>query len=189
MRTEVVLIVRNSVVMGDTPGRMLELLSLLQARRSWGGVELASRLGVTERTVRRDVERLRLLGYPVEAVPGRSGGYQLGRGGHLPPLLFNDDEAAAIAIGLRSAIDGSVTGLEEPAVSALAKLDQLLPAHVARRVRSLHESTASMLWGPQDQQVDSGDLITVAHACSQQQRVRFAYTDKSGRGSSRLTEP
>ena len=98
------------MVMGDTPGRMLELLSLLQARRSWGGVELAARLGVTERTVRRDVERLRLLGYPVEAVPGRYGGYQLGRGGRLPPLLFNNDEAAAIAIGLRSAIDGSVAG-------------------------------------------------------------------------------
>jgi predicted DNA-binding transcriptional regulator YafY len=168
---------------------MLELLSLFQARRSWSGAELAERLAITERTVRRDIERLRLLGYPVEAVPGRYGGYQLGRGGRLPPLLFNDDEAAAIAIGLRSAIDGSVTGLEEPAVSALAKLDQLLPTHVARRVRSLHESTASMLWGPQDQQVDSADLITLAHACSQQHRVRFAYTDKSGRGSSRLTEP
>src|SRR5580704_18984967 len=135
MRTVSVLKVRNTGSMGDTPGRMLALLSLLQNRRSWSGVELAARLEVTERTVRRDVERLRFLGYPVEAVPGRSGGYRLGRGGRLPPLLFDDDEAAAIVIGLRSAIDGSVTGLEEPAVSALAKLDQILPAHVAGRVR------------------------------------------------------
>jgi predicted DNA-binding transcriptional regulator YafY len=175
--------------MGDTPGRMLELLSLLQTRRSWGGVELASRLEVTERTVRRDIERLRHLGYPVEAVPGRFGGYQLSRGGRLPPLLFNDEEAAAIVIGLRSAIDGSVTGLEESALSALAKLDQILPAHVAGRVRALHESTASMLWhGPQEQ-VDGGYLILLAHACSAQERARFDYVDKTGAATSRLIEP
>ncbi len=175
--------------MGDTPGRMLELLSLLQTRRSWGGMELATRLNVTERTIRRDVERLRQLGYPVEAVPGRLGGYQLSRGGRLPPLLFNDDEAAAIVIGLRSAIDGSVTGLEESAVSALAKLDQILPAHVAGRVRALHENTASMLWhGPQEQ-VDGGHLILLAHACSAQERARFDYVDKSGAPTSRLIEP
>ncbi len=175
--------------MGDTPARMLELLSLLQNRRSWGGEELASRLGVTERTVRRDVERLRHLGYPVEAVPGRSGGYQLSRGGRLPPLLFNDDEAAAIVIGLRSAIDGSITGLEDAAISALAKLDQILPAHVAGRVRGLHENTASMLWrGPQEQ-VDAGHLILLANACSAQERARFDYVDKSGAATSRLIEP
>jgi predicted DNA-binding transcriptional regulator YafY len=175
--------------MADTPGRMLELLSLLQVRRSWGGAELAARLEITERTVRRDIERLRLLGYPVEAVPGRYGGYELGRGGRLPPLLLNDDEAAAVAIGLRSAIDGSVAGLEEPAVSALAKLDQLLPAHVASRVRSLHESTASMLWGGPRERIDAAHLIVLAHACSAQERVRFGYTDKGGKGSRRLVEP
>jgi predicted DNA-binding transcriptional regulator YafY len=175
--------------MGDTPGRMLELLSLLQARRSWGGEELAARLDVTERTVRRDVERLRQLGYPVEAVPGRFGGYQLSRGGRLPPLLFNDDEAAAIVIGLRSAIDGSVTGLEDSAVSALAKLDQILPAHVAGRVRALHESTGAMLWhGPQEQ-VDAGHLILLAQASSAQEHARFDYVDKEGTATSRLIEP
>jgi predicted DNA-binding transcriptional regulator YafY len=189
MRTLFVLKVRNYESMGDTPGRMLDLLSLLQTRRSWGGAELAARLHVTERTVRRDVERLRHLGYPVEAVPGRFGGYQLSRGGRLPPLLFNDDEAAAIVIGLRSAIDGSVTGLEESAVSALAKLDQILPAHVAGRVRALHESTASMLWhGPQEQ-VDAGHLILLAHACSSQERARFDYVDKGGAATSRFIEP
>jgi len=189
MRTLSVLIVRNYGCMGDTPGRMLELLSLLQTRRSWGGEELATRLHVTERTVRRDVDRLRQLGYPVEAVPGRFGGYQLSRGGRLPPLLFNDEEAAAIVIGLRSAIDGSVTGLEESAVSALAKLDQILPAHVASRVRALHESTASMLWhGPQEQ-VDAGHLILLAHTSSVQERARFDYVDKGGMATSRLIEP
>src|SRR5579863_2413674 len=123
--------------MRDTPGRMLELLGLLQARASWSGAELAERLGITERTVRRDVDRLRVLGYPVEAVPGRYGGYRLGRGGRLPPLLLNDDEAVAVAIGLRAAVDGTVMGLEESAVSTLAKLDQILPAHLATRVRSV----------------------------------------------------
>jgi predicted DNA-binding transcriptional regulator YafY len=175
--------------MGDTPGRMLQLLSLLQSRPSWSGEELADRLEITERTVRRDVDRLRLLGYPVEAAPGRYGGYQLGRGGRLPPLLLNDDEAVAVALGLRSAIDGSVSGLEESAVSTLAKLDQLLPAHLARRVRALHESTASLLWGRQPDPVDAGHLVLLANACSARERIRFAYTDQRGRASERLVEP
>jgi predicted DNA-binding transcriptional regulator YafY len=189
MRTLSVLIVRNYVSMGDTPGRMLELLSLLQTRRSWGGEELATRLDVTERTVRRDVGRLRELGYLVEAVPGRFGGYQLSRGGRLPPLLFNDDEAAAIVIGLRSAIDGSVTGLEDSAVSALAKLDQILPAHVSSRVRALRESTTSLLWNGPQEQVDAGHLILLAHASSAQERARFDYVDRGGTATSRLIEP
>ncbi len=168
---------------------MLELLSLFQARRSWNGAELAERLEVTERTVRRDVERLRLLGYPVEAVPGRYGGYQLGRGGRLPPLLLNDDEAVAVAIGLRAAVDGSVAALEEPAVSTLAKLDQLLPAHVAQRVRALHESTASLLWGRGPEPVDAAQLVTLAHGCAAHERVRFDYIDRAGVPTSRLVEP
>lgn len=175
--------------MGDTPGRMLELLSLFQARQSWAGAELADRLEVTERTVRRDVDRLRLLGYPVEAVPGRYGGYRLGRGGRLPPLLLNDDEAVAVALGLRSAVDGSVTGLEEHAVSTLAKLDQLLPNHVAARVRALHESTANMLWSGQAERVEGSALVLLAHACSAAERVRFDYVDRAGQASSRLVEP
>jgi predicted DNA-binding transcriptional regulator YafY len=170
---------------------MLELLSLFQARRSWSGTELADRLEITERTVRRDVERLRLLGYPVEAIPGRHGGYQLGRGGRLPPLLLNDDEAVAVAIGLRAAVDGSVAGLEEPAVSTLAKLDQLLPAHVAQRVRALHESTASLLWarGPDPEPVDAARLVLLAQGCAAQERVRFDYVDRAGSATSRLVEP
>jgi predicted DNA-binding transcriptional regulator YafY len=176
-------------VMGDTPGRMLELLSLLQSRPSWSGTELAERLEVTERTVRRDIDRLRTLGYPVEATPGRYGGYELGRGGRLPPLLLSDDEAVAVAIGLRSAVDGSVTGMEESAVSTLAKLDQILPAHLSRRVRAVHESTTSTLWGGQRPTVDAAHLVLLANACSAQERVRFSYTDKKGSPSDRLVEP
>jgi predicted DNA-binding transcriptional regulator YafY len=128
----------GSARMSDSAGRMLSLLSLLQHRPSWTGPELADRLEVTDRTVRRDVDRLRELGYPVEATPGVSGGYQLGRGGKLPPLLLGDEEAMAVALGLRVAVDGSVTGLEEAAVSVLTRLDQLLPHHLAARVRALH---------------------------------------------------
>ncbi len=176
--------------MGDTPGRMLQLLGLLQARASWGGAELAERLEINQRTVRRDVDRLRELGYPVEAEPGRHGGYRLGRGGRLPPLLLNDDEAVTVAIGLRSAVDGSVSGLEESAVSTLAKLDHLLPAHLARRVRNLHESTASMLWsGTTADRVDAAHLLVLANACSNRERARFAYTDRGGKSSDRFVEP
>jgi predicted DNA-binding transcriptional regulator YafY len=175
---------------GDTPGRTLELLGLLQARASWTGSELAERLEITERTVRRDIERLRDLGYPVEAEPGRHGGYRLGKGGRLPPLLLNDEEAVAVAIGLRSAVDGSVAGMEESAVSTLAKLEHLLPAHLARRVRSLHENTASMLWsGSRQDRIDATHLLLLANACSAQERVRFAYTDRTSKGSHRLVEP
>lgn len=168
---------------------MLKLLSLLQSRTSWGGSELASRLEVTERTVRRDVDRLRILGYPVEALPGRYGGYQLGRGGQMPPLLLSDDEAVAVALGLRSAVDGSIAGLEESATSTLSKLEQLLPAHLATRVRALHESTASMLYSGERPTVDAAHLVMLAGACSATERVRFAYTDKGGKLSHRLVEP
>jgi predicted DNA-binding transcriptional regulator YafY len=175
--------------MGDTPGRMLELLGLLQARPSWSGQDLAERLEITERTVRRDIDRLRVLGYPVEAVPGRYGGYRLGRGGSLPPLLLNDDEAVAVAIGLRAAVDGTIAGLEDSAVSVLAKLDQLLPAHLAVRVRAVHDNTASLLGHRRPERVEAAHLVLLAHACSAQERVRFEYTDKGGTGSRRLVEP
>lgn len=175
--------------MGDTPGRMLRLLSLLQSKPSWGGAELAARMKVTERTVRRDVDRLRTLGYPVEAMPGRYGGYQLGRGGQMPPLLLSDDEAVAVALGLRSAVDGSISGLEEAATSTLAKLAKILPAHLASRVRALHESTASMLYSGERPTVDAAHLVVLAGACSARERVRFAYTDKGGKPSDRLVEP
>src|SRR5579864_2957390 len=121
----------------ETSARLLRLLSLLEARRDWTGPQLAERLGVTTRTVRNDVERLRRLGYPVDAAPGVSGGYRLGLGAALPPLLLDDDEAVAVAVGLRTAAGGTVAGIEESSVRALAKLQQLLPAALRRRVSAL----------------------------------------------------
>jgi predicted DNA-binding transcriptional regulator YafY len=174
--------------MSDSAGRMLALLGLLQHRPTWTGAELAERLDVTDRTVRRDVDRLRELGYPVEASPGVSGGYQLGRGGKLPPLLLGDEEAMAVALGLRVAIDGSVTGLEEAAVSVLARLDQLLPHHLAARVRALHEATTS-LEGRPFEPIPSQVLVELGQACARAVRIRFAYADRTGRASDRLVEP
>ena len=174
--------------MAETPGRLLRLLSMLQARPSWTGPELAERLGITVRTVRRDVDRLRRLGYPVNAVPGPAGGYELGVGGVMPPLLLDDDEAVAVAVGLRAAADGTVTGLEEATVSALAKLDQVLPRHLAGRVADLHATTVQ-LWGRPPERVDATALALVARACRRSERLRFSYTSRSNERTERLVEP
>jgi predicted DNA-binding transcriptional regulator YafY len=167
---------------------MLSLLSLLQHRPTWTGPELAERLGVTDRTVRRDVDRLRNLGYPVEAAPGVAGGYQLGRGGRLPPLLLGDEEAVAVALGLRVAVDGSVTGLEEAAMAVISRMDQMLPPALAARVRAVHAATAQ-LEGRPGERVASSVLVGLAQACGRSVRVRFAYSDRQGHRSHRLVEP
>src|SRR4051812_1899044 len=125
----------------ETSSRLLELLSLLQARREWSGADLADRLEVGPRTIRRDMERLRRLGYPVHATPGVAGGYRLGAGASLPPLLLDEEEAVAVAVGLRTAASGGVAGIEETAVRALAKLEQLLPGRLRRRVGALGAAT------------------------------------------------
>src|SRR2546423_9893884 len=130
--------------MSGTSSRLLELLSMLQARRDWPGNELAGRLDVSGRTIRRDVERLRQLGYPVESLTGPAGGYRLRAGTAMPPLLLDDDEAIAIAVGLRAAPRASVTGIEETAVRALVKLEQVLPAHLRRRVGALSAATFTL---------------------------------------------
>src|SRR5450755_1306407 len=122
----------------DTSARLLRLLSLFQAQRYWSGAELSARLDITGRTLRRDVDRLRSLGYPVNSTSGTAGGYQLGAGATLPPLLLDNDEAVAVAVGLRTAASGTVTGIEEASVSALSKLQQVLPAELRRRVTALH---------------------------------------------------
>jgi predicted DNA-binding transcriptional regulator YafY len=171
----------------ETSARLLRLLSLLQVRRDWTGDELADRLGVTARTVRRDVEKLRALGYPVNATGGVAGGYHLGAGAALPPLLLDDEEAVAVAIGLRTAAAGTVTGIEETSVRALAKLEQLLPARLRHRINALHVATVP-LTGPTPA-VDSDILTTIASACRDQQRLRFGYRGHDGTASTRLVEP
>ena len=173
--------------MTATSSRLLELLSLLQARRDWSGPELADRLGVSRRTIRRDVERLRALGYPVESLAGPAGGYRLRAGTAMPPLLLDDDEAIAIAVGLRTAARTSVTGIEETAVRALVKLEQVLPAHLRRRVRALGSATVSPpVGGPT---VDPQHLTVIAAACRDGERLRFAYRSREGTDSRREVEP
>jgi len=170
-----------------TSSRLLELLSLLQARRDWSGSELADRLEVSRRTIRRDVERLRDLGYPVESVTGPAGGYRLRAGTAMPPLLLDDDEAIAIAVGLRTAARASVTGIEETAVRALVKLEQVLPSHLRRRVQALGSATlAPAAGGPT---VDPQHLTAIAAACRDTERLRFAYRSREGTDSRREVEP
>jgi predicted DNA-binding transcriptional regulator YafY len=167
---------------------LLELLSLLQTRPHWNGPELAERLGITERTVRRDITRLRQLGYPVVADAGRGGGYQLGRGGALPPLLLTNDESVAVAIGLRVAASGGVAGYDEAAVAALAKLEQMLPATLREKVLALNAATVVTRPGT-GPLVDSEVLLTIAQACRRPERVRFGYQDGSGNLTERRVEP
>ncbi len=171
----------------ETSARLLRLLSLLQSRRDWTGGELATRLGVTTRTVRNDVDRLRGLGYPVDARPGVAGGYRLGAGGSLPPLLLDDEEAVAVAIGLRTAASGSVAGIEETSVRALAKLQQVLPARLRHRVGAFASHARPMpAPGPR---VDMDVLTLIAGACRDQERLRFDYRSHSGAESRRAVEP
>jgi predicted DNA-binding transcriptional regulator YafY len=173
----------------ETSARLLRLLSLLQAHREWSGSDLADRLGVTPRTVRRDVDRLRELGYPVNASPGTGGGYQLGAGAELPPLLLDDDEAVAVAVGLRTAAGQGIEGIGETSVRALAKLEQVLPHRLRRRVSALNAVTVPMLRDPQPSAVDPGVLTELAHACRDSERLRFDYRDHGGASSRRTVEP
>jgi predicted DNA-binding transcriptional regulator YafY len=172
--------------MSDTAGRLLRLLSLLQQRTDWSGPELAERLGVTTRTVRRDVDRLRTLGYPVDAGPGTTGGYRLGIGPSVPPLLLDDDEVTAVAIALGLTAGGAVRGIEEPALAALAKLDRLLPTHLRARVEAVRSTTLPL--DTADAVVGSV-LITLARAAADRERVRIRYVDREGRETDRRVDP
>lgn len=172
----------------ETSARLLRLLSLLQAHREWSGADLADRLGVTPRTVRRDVDRLRELGYPVHASPGTGGGYQLGAGAELPPLLLDDEEAVAVAVGLRAAAGQGVEGIGDSSVRALAKLEQVLPGRLRRRVGALNAVTVPLLRTP-NERVDPAVLTELAHACRDSERLRFAYRDHGGSATRRTVEP
>src|SRR5215212_10874583 len=170
-----------------TSSRLLTLLSLLQARRDWPGTELAERLEVSPRTIRRDIERLRDLGYPVESMTGPAGGYQLRAGTAMPPLLLDDDEAIAIAVGLRTAAGTSVAGIEETAVRALVKLEQVLPANLRRRVAALGSATFTLPGGGPT--VDPQHLTVIAAACRDSECLRFGYRSRDGADSRREVEP
>ena len=171
-----------------TSSRLLTLLSLLQGRRDWPGQELADRLGVSGRTVRRDVDRLRELGYPVESLTGPAGGYRLAAGTAMPPLLLDDDEAIAIAVGLRTAARASVTGIEETSVRALVKLEQVLPSHLRRRVQALGSATMT-LGGTGGPTADPQVLTLIAAACRDHERLRFGYQAREGEQTRREVEP
>lgn len=188
--------------MAATTSRTLELLSLLQSHRHWSARELVDRLGVSERTLRRDVERLRELGYGIESMRGSAGGYRLEAGTGLPPLLLTDDEGVAIAVGLRSQATAGLRGAEHTTLSALAKIEQVLPAPLRRRIDALAShatpgpggggggaSGRSGTVGPPTPEIDTELLGALALACRDSERLRFSYTDASGQASARVVEP
>ena len=171
----------------DPTARILRLLSLLQTYRHWPGEELSDRLGVSPRTLRRDVDRLRELGYPVDTSRGTGGGYQLAAGTRIPPLLLDDDEAVAIAVGLRTAAGGAVAGIEETSVRALTKVVQVMPPRLRRRVDALTAYTVPLLSSRDT--VDADDLVVIAQACRDDERLTFAYVAREGERTARRVEP
>ena len=176
--------------MANTSNRTLKLLSLLQTHRYWPGTELAERLEVSVRTLRRDVDRLRELGYPVEAQRGVEGGYQLAAGAALPPLVVDDEEAVALVVGLQAAAQNAGEGIAESSVRVLAKVVQVMPARLRRRVEALRAMTVSPGWGgPSRPGVDPAVLTTVALACRDSERLRFGYTAAGGERTEREVEP
>ncbi|MEX2985521.1 helix-turn-helix transcriptional regulator [Streptomyces sp. C36] len=174
--------------MTDTPVRLLNLLSLLQTPREWPGSELADRLGVSSRTIRRDIERLRDLGYPVQATMGAEGGYRLAAGAALPPLVLDDEEAVAIAVGLRAGAGHAVEGIEEASVRALAKLEQVLPSRLRHRVSALQAATVPLTSGD-GATVDPRTLTVMASSATGHERLRFTYRTGDGTETKRLVEP
>ncbi|MEV0943987.1 YafY family protein [Micromonospora wenchangensis] len=176
--------------MANTSTRTLRLLSLLQTHRYWPGTELAERLGVSVRTLRRDIDRLRELGYPVEAQRGVDGGYQLTAGASLPPLVVDDEEAVALAVGLQAAAHSSVEGLAESSVRMLAKVVQVMPTRLRRHVEALRAMTLPAGWdSPTRPGVDPGVLTAVALACRDSEHLRFSYTAADGQHTERHVEP
>lgn len=172
----------------DSAERLLKLLGLLEGRIDWTAEELARRLEVTTRTIRRDIARLRDLGYPVEAVAGPGGGYRLGSGGKLPPLLLDDEEALAVAIGLRVTTGTAVGGLEDASLSAMAKLEHVLPPKLRTRLEDISEATVSAQ-APPSARVDQAALAAAAATARAKERLRFDYVDREGRRTERHTEP
>ncbi len=170
------------------PGRLLRLLSLLQSRREWSGAELAARLGVTDRTVRRDVDRLRALDYLVEGTTGTTGGYRLAAGRNVPPLVLDDEEAVAVAVGLVTAAGGSVAGIEDSSMRALVKLEQVLPARLRPRLVALSAASTSVPYRGAPR-VDAAVLGVLASCCRECEVVSFEYRDRAGEVGARRVQP
>jgi predicted DNA-binding transcriptional regulator YafY len=171
----------------QTSARLLRLLTMLQARRSWTGPDLSERLEVTARTLRRDVDRLRSLGYPVHSTSGTAGGYRLGAGASLPPLMLEDDEGIAVALALQIAAGGTIAGIEDAAQRALAKLEQVLPNRLRRRIKSLRSSIVRLSDGGPT--VDLSAVAALASACEAQTEIGFDYSDRNAKLSQRWVEP
>ena len=176
--------------MNDPTGRALALLSLLQTHRFWSGEELSEKLEVSQRTLRRDVDRLRMLGYQIDASTGTTGGYRLAAGSHLPPLLLDDDEAVVIALGLRSTAATAIDGMGDTSARALAKIEQVLPDRLRRRVTALADNVTQMRWGrPATDPIDPETIALIAQACRDHEQIRFDYRRRDGEEASRLVEP
>lgn len=173
----------------ETSARLLRLLALLQAHREWPGPELALRLEVSQRTVRNDIDRLRQLGYPVEATRGSTGGYRLGPGATMPPLLLEDDEAVAIAVSLGRAATGGITGMDDAARRASVKLESVLPSRLRRRVEALRSYSETIASHDAEQGANAETLAILANACRDRETMRIAYTRRDGEASRRFIEP
>ncbi|PRX43874.1 putative DNA-binding transcriptional regulator YafY [Prauserella shujinwangii] len=173
----------------ETSARLLRLLSLLQTPREWRGTELAERLSVSPRTVRNDIERLRNLGYPVHATRGAAGGYRLEAGAQLPPLLLDDEEAVAVAVGLRTAAGGTIAGIEETSLRALAKLERVLPSRLRHRVNALQSYTVTVPRDDGGPTVDPAVFTALVTAARDHERLRFDYAGHGGAESVRTVEP
>ncbi|MGC0362765.1 putative DNA-binding transcriptional regulator YafY [Rhodococcus sp. 27YEA15] len=171
----------------ETSARLLRLLSLLQTRKDWSGAELADKLAITPRTVRRDVDRLRELGYPVDATVGVGGGYRLGAGAEMPPLQLDDEEVLAVALSLQSGATGSVVGIGDASLRALSKLRQIMPSRLRHRLESLQIDVVQR--APADSAVDAGVLSAIASVCHRHERLRFDYSTHDGTASRREVEP
>ena len=174
--------------MSQTTERVLRLLALLQTRPQWTGSELAERLDVTPRCIRRDVERLRELGYPVDATQGATGGYRLVAGKALPPLLLDDEEAVAVAVSLRLAATGTLARASESALRALQKLDTVMPPRLRAEVRAIHDAT-DVLDGPPRTEIDTETLLVLARSCRDHTRAKFGYRARDGAETYRIVEP
>lgn len=173
----------------STSSRLIELLELLQSRRDWSGAELADRLGVSTRTLRSNISQLRSLGYPVDATPGVAGGYRLRAGSRTAPLLLDDEEAIAVAVGLRTAAGTGIAGIGEAALRALGKLEQVLPAKLRRKVGAMQTEIEPLQWSTPSAGVDPEALATLSLGCRDGNQARFDYVDRQGTATRRIVEP